>query len=62
MGRKHQCVSYSVDVTLLRPHILRMALDKQRGQPRERQDIPDAEQRGRLKRLEICGFFPRRWQ
>lgn len=48
-------------ITLLRPHILRMDLDKQGGQPRERQEIPagdEAEQRGRLTSLEFCGFFP----
>lgn len=63
LGRKHWYTE--MHITLLRPHILRMDLDKPGGQPRERQEIPagdEAEQRGRLTRLEICGFFPRRWQ
>lgn len=58
LGRKHQYTE--MHITLLRPHILRMDLEKQRGQPRGRQEIPagdEAEQRGRLTRLEICGVF-----
>lgn len=63
LGRKHQY--REMHITLLRPHILRMDLEKQGGQPRGRQEIPagdEAEQRGRLTRLGIFGFFPRRWQ